>query len=184
MPRWPEPVYTWGSTGAERVEPFQCDEVLPQAPEQLHRAVTVAASPEVVFRWLCQLRAAPYSYDAIDNLGRRSPQTLTPGLEQLELGQRFMTIFRLVDFEPGRSITVLSRGTVFGPVACTYRVEDAGGDRTRLVVKLRFAYPRRRVARAFMGALLPAGDLVMMRRQLLNLKRLAERQARSPRSAG
>jgi len=28
------------------------------------------------------------------------------------------------------------------------------------------------------GALLPAGDLVMMRRQLLNLKGLAERTAR------
>ena len=96
---------------------------------RLYRAVDVAAPAEIVFRWLCQLRAAPYSYDLIDNGGRRSPQELTPGLERLEPGQRFMRIFRLVEFEPGRSITVLSRGTVFGEVAVTYRVRGAGAGR-------------------------------------------------------
>ena len=177
MPSFSERIGTWGSTQAERSEPFPCDEVLPQAPEELYRAVTIAAPEAVVFRWLCQLRAAPYSYDLIDNLGRRSPQTLTPGLDRLERGQRFMTIFRLVDFEPGRSITVLSKGSVFGPVACSYRVREQTRGATRLIVKLRLRYPRRWPARQLVGALLPAGDLIMMRRQFLNLRRLAERQA-------
>ena len=87
--------------------------------------------PALVFRWLCQLRVAPYSYDLIDNGGRRSPQTLTPGLELLERGQRFMPIFRLAEFEPGRSITLRSRGTVFGDVVVTYRVRDTRGRRAR-----------------------------------------------------
>ncbi len=177
MPSWAEVVRTWGSTQAERSEPFPCDEVLPAAPEQLYRAVTVAAPAAVVFRWLCQLRAAPYSYDLLDNLGRRSPRTLTPGLERLERGQRFMTIFRLVDFEQGRSITVLSNGSIFGPVACSYVVRGDGPGSSRLVAKLRLGYPRSWPARPLAGALLPAGDLIMMRRQLLNLKRLAELQA-------
>lgn len=176
MPSWPEALSTWGSTVAERSERFPCDQVLPGAPE-LHRAVTVAAPADVLYRWLCQLRAAPYSYDLIDNLGRRSPQALTPGLERLELGQRFMTIFRLVDFEPGRSITVLSKGSIFGPVACSYRVREHGPAATRLVVRVRCGYPSGWPARPLAKALLPAGDLVMMRRQLLNLKRLSERQA-------
>ncbi len=177
MPSWSEVIQAWGSTQAERSESFPCDEVLPGAPEQLYRSVAVAAPAGVIFRWLCQLRAAPYSYDLIDNLGRLSPRTLTPGLERLERGQRFMTIFRLVDFEPGRSITVLSNGSVFGPVACSYVVRDEGPDSSRLVVKLRLGYPRRWPARPVVSALLPAGDLIMMRRQLLNLKRLAEQQA-------
>ena len=179
MRLWPEAVYAWGSTADERAERFACDEALPEAPEHLHRGVDVAAPRALVFRWLCQLRAAPYSYDLIDNLARRSPQALTPGLERLEVGQAVMTIFRLVAFEPDRSLTIISRGSVFGPVACTYRVQDAGPEASRLVVKLRFAYPRGAARRLGMRVLLPAGDALMMRRQLLNLKALAERDARA-----
>ena len=145
---------------------------------RLFRAVDVAAPTSIVFRWLCQLRAAPYSYDLLDNAGRRSPQMLTPGLERLQAGQRFMRIFRLVDFEPGRSITVRSRGSVFGEVLVTYRVREDGGGGSRLVAKLLVVSPPGPLGSMPARALLAAGDLVMMRRQLLNLARLAEREAR------
>jgi len=74
-------VLTWGSTGQERALRFACDEFTGQTADALYRAVTVNAPPAVVFRWLCQLSAGPYSYDWIDNLGRRSPRTLTSGLD-------------------------------------------------------------------------------------------------------
>ena len=178
LPGCPGVVRNWGSTPAERAESFPCDELLDGAPMRLYRAVDVAAPAETVFRWLCQLRAAPYSYDLIDNGGRRSPQALTPGLEQLEPGQRFMRIFRLVEFEPGRSLTVRSRGTVFGDVVVSYRVTESGGGASRLVAKLLVAPGAGPLGSAPARALLAAGDLVMMRRQLLNLGRLAERGAR------
>jgi hypothetical protein len=176
---WPSVVSSWGTSAAERAEPFPCDRLNPAADDTLFRAIDVEAPAEVTFRWLCQLRAAPYSYDKLDNLGRRSPQTLTPGLERLATGQRFQTIFRLIEFEPGRSLTMLSEGPVFGRVACTYRADPLDERRSRIVVKLSIVYPGVPV-----GPLLrlvgPPGDLVMMRRQLLNLKQLAERQAMAP----
>ncbi len=168
---------TWGSTAGERAESYPCDELIAGPRRELFRAVAVNASADVVFRWVCQLRAAPYSFDLLDNRGRRSPRTLTPGLDELAAGQRVMTIFRLVSFEPGRSITVDANTTLFGYVAVTYRVVPAGADASRLVAKLAVA-PRRGCLAWAMGRILPAGDLVMMRKQLLTLKRLAERAAR------
>ncbi len=175
MRLWPQPVYTWGSTAAERSEPFPCDELLADADMELYRAVDADAPAARVYRWLCQLSVAPYSYDKLDNRGRRSPQTLTPGLERLELGQRMVSIFRLAAFEPGHSITLVSKGRLLGEVAITYRVRDTAPGRSRLVAKLLVRAPRGVPWSVPMRVLLPPGDLVMMRRQLLNLAALAAR---------
>lgn len=177
MPAHLAVVRHWGSTPAERLVPQLCDEILPDPDAILWRAVPVAAPAATTFRWLCQLRAAPYSYDWIDNLGRRSPQDLTPGLEELAVGQRINTIFRITAFEPGHSITMLTRSRFLGAVACTYRADPdpADGRRSRIVVKFVVRYPRRTPLGPLMRVVLAPGDLVMMRRQLLNLKGLAER---------
>jgi len=170
-------VRDWGSTAEERLQPFACDPLVARPDVALFRAVDVEAPSAVVFRWLCQLRVAPYSYDWIDNLGRRSPQTLTANLDQLEIGQRFM-IFRLADFESGRSITLTTDHGVFGRVAITYRVTARSDQTSRLVAKVLVAHRSDPIG-WLMARILPAGDLVMMRRQLLNLKGLAEAQSQS-----
>ena len=169
-------IATWGSTATERERPFPCDRYLPDHDDALYRAVGVDAPAPVVFRWLCQLKVAPYSYDWIDNFGRRSPRRLIPGLEQLEVGQRFMGGFELVEFEPDRHLTLRMLGSpVLGSAAVTYAVVPAGDRASRLVVKLLLRYsqlfPLAFVAR-WLGPFL---DLVMMRKQLLTLKELAER---------
>jgi len=171
-------VHGWGTTAAERARRYPCDDRLPDADVAAYRGVDVAAPPATVFRWVCQLRAAPYSYDWIDNLGRRSPGRLTGGLDALAVGQRVMTIFDLVDFEPGVQITIASRGTWrLGAVVVTYLVEPATGEGSRLLVKLLIRSPSGPVRGFVARRLLPAGDLVMMRKQLLTLKALAERAA-------
>jgi hypothetical protein len=171
-----EVAYTWGTTAQERSLPFPCDAHLPDAEDAYFRAVDVAAPAGVIFRWLCQLRAAPYSYDWIDNLGRRSPRTLTPGLERLEVGQRVMTIFELVEFERDKQLTLrMRRGwRVFGDVAVTYLIESRATTSCRLIAKVLVRHPRGFPAQRFNRMWLPWGDLLMMRRQLLNLGSLAE----------
>ena len=55
-----------GHTAAERRLAFPCDSLLTHADAAYYRSVTMhAAPPQVTFRWLCQLRVAPYSYDWI-----------------------------------------------------------------------------------------------------------------------
>jgi hypothetical protein len=139
----------------------------------------VHASVSRLFRWLCQLRVAPYSYDWIDNFGRQSPRQLIPGLEKLEVGQRMM-ISQLVAFERDRHLTLLVTSarvqSIFGKIAMSYVILSQTEQCCRLVAKLLVRYPQRGIGRV-MRILLPWGDLLMMRKQLLTFKHLAESQA-------
>ena len=158
---------------------FPCDRLLPDANGEYFRAVGVAAPAGVLFRWLCQLKVAPYSYDLVDNFGRRSPRELTPGVERLARGQKVMTIFELADFRENEHLTLTLDGprasALFGRGALSYVVVPVSEGHCRLVAKLRVRYPGRPVG-TWMRWLLPWGDLLMMRKQLLTLKHLAENQ--------
>jgi hypothetical protein len=170
-------IMNWNSTLEEQAMPLPCDRYLSVPYRSVHRAIDIAAPVPVVFRWLCQLKLAPYSYDWIDNAGRRSPQTLTPGAERLAVGQSFL-IAAIEEFEIDRHISGRGRRQaerLYGPLAATYLVRSAASGDTRLLVRLNVGLGSW-VARVRMPVLV-AGDLIMMRKQLLNLKRLAERDA-------
>ena len=167
----------WRSTAEERAADYPCAKYLTGPYRSYFRAVDVAAPPPIVFRWLCQLKVAPYSYDWLDNRGRRSPRRLTPGAEELAAGQH-LQIFELVEFEPDVQLTgvILPRAQrLFGPVAITYRVNPHGAAASRLVVRLDVAASS--APARLRRSVLALGDLVMMRKQLLTFKALAERDA-------
>jgi hypothetical protein len=177
--------WRWGEFGASDLP----SRLAGHAGPVVSRAVTVRAEPAVVFRWLCQLRVAPYSYDLVDNFGRRSPRTLTPGLETLEVGQRFATIFTLVDWVPDElvalQITAPAGIRLFGGLPLVYQtVPLPGGTEARTTLRGDIALPSAGSAWAHARSVALAwGDLVMMRRQLLTLARLSEETARSTRSS-
>ncbi len=133
--------------------------------------MSVDASPAVLWRWLCQVAVAPYSYDWIDNRGRRSPRELTPGADRLVAGQAMAVVFRLTSFDEGHQWTALT-GTkgrrLFGATSVTYAAEPAPSG-SRLVCRFVTTWPRPA------SDALAWGDLVMARKQLLTLKALAER---------
>jgi hypothetical protein len=76
-----------------------------------------------------------------------------------------MTMFALQSFVDGEQITLRSRG-----VAVTYAVQPEGVG-ARRHARVWFGGPR------LAARVLALGDLVMMRKQLLTLKSLAERDA-------
>jgi hypothetical protein len=172
---------TWGTSSEERRLSYPCDRLIPQPAYSLYRGVTIDAAAETVFRWLCQMRVAPYSYDWIDNGGCESPPQLIPGLERLQVGQDVMEIFKLADFARDQHLTLRLKANskaqrLFGDLAVTYLVVAKHPNSCRLLVKLVVLEPPGVWGR-LMRILLPWGDLIMMRRQLLNFKQLAERSS-------
>jgi hypothetical protein len=163
----------WGVTAPEVARHYPCDDVIPAPTLQAWRGVTVHASRSHVWSWVGQIRLAPYSFDWIDNLGRRSPQQLQD-LPEPAPGQCFTTAGgrptgRILDVEPEVQLTGRIMGAVMSYVLVP--VEGPGPDRTRLLLKVAGGHPR------WLAPALSVGDLVMARRQLLTLKRLAERSA-------
>jgi hypothetical protein len=189
------PMRTWGTTAAERALPFPIDDVVGPGGRVLHRGITIRQSPEAIWPWLGQLRLAPYSYDWLDNGFRQSPRTLVD-LPAMSVGQAFMVWLQIAHVEQGRSVTAACRSfrdlsprerlfhklvqksgyVLFNLdwVGLSYQLVPVAPTETRLLVKLRWkcrfdalawlTYPFFEIA-----------DYVMMRRQLFNLKELAER---------
>jgi hypothetical protein len=157
----------WNVTDDEVARPYPCDDIVRAPTLQAWRGVSVRATPEALWPWVGQIRLAPYSYDWIDNLGRRSPQKLM-GLPDPVVGEAFTTAAtrrfgRILAVEPPMHLT----GEIMG--ACISYVLVPEGQSTRLLMKIVTAMSR------WVAPWLSLGDLVMARRQLLNLKRLAEK---------
>lgn len=157
----------WGVTDPEVAARYPCDDLVPSPVLAVWRGITVDASPAQVWPWLCQLRLAPYSYDWLDNLGHRSPRELR-GLPDPRPGEPFSRIAG--KFEVGRVLSVVREehftASIMGAVM-SYVLRPAGGS-TRLLLKIVIERDR------WYGPALVLGDWPMARRQLKNLKALAE----------
>jgi hypothetical protein len=157
----------WGVSDGEMALAYPCDAFVTVPTVQAWRGVHVAVAPERVWPWVAQVRAAPYSYDWVDNVGRRSPRRLL-GLAPPRVGEAFTAVGgrpqgRIVAVEPGRALT----GTIMGAFMSYVLVPQPDGS-TRLLLKVIMAGNR------LVAFGLCVGDLVMARRQLLTFKELAE----------
>ena len=157
----------WNVTDDEVARHYPCDDLVRAPTLQAWRGVTVRTTPETLWPWVGQIRLAPYSYDWIDNLGRQSPQQLM-GLPEPAVGEQFSTaatrrLGRILAVEAPKHLT----GEIIGARISYVLVPE--GRSTRLLMKLVTSMSR------WVAPGLSVGDLIMARRQLLNLKRLAER---------
>jgi len=158
----------WGVTTSETSRSYPCDEFVSNPVLQAWRGITVRSESEHVWSWVKQIQLAPYSYDWIDNLGRRSPQQLratpdpVPG-DPFMRGLGGIPFGRVIAVTPGEHLT----GRILGATMSYVLVPV--GPFTRLLLKVVTSRGR------WTAPVLSAGDFVMARRQLMNLARLSER---------
>ncbi|MHA6761539.1 SRPBCC family protein [Streptacidiphilus sp. PAMC 29251] len=157
----------WGVRDDEVVREYPCDRFVDRPALRAWRGVTIGAPVEQVWPWVTQIRAAPYSYDWIDNGFRRSPRKLLD-LPEPQVGEAFTTsagrkLGRIVAVDPGVQLT----GRIMGS-HMSYVLVPESPERTRLLLKVVMQTNR------LLATGLSLGDLIMARRQLLTLKQLAE----------
>ena len=125
---------------------------------------------DLVEAWLYQMRSAPYSWDLLDNRGRRSPRERDTTSPPPVVGEPILSVFRVAVVEPGVGLTMISDGPP--PTALTYDVHATSPTSSRLVVLASAT-----TASMLGAALLAVCDLIMMTKQLRTFARYAEREA-------
>ncbi|HEU4514167.1 MAG TPA: hypothetical protein VFR87_13760 [Nocardioidaceae bacterium] len=170
----------WGATEDEARRPLPGDDLVPTPIVAATRAITIGCPSEQVWPWLVQQgygRAGWYSY-WVDNDLRPSPERVVPELQHLEVGDVLRT-----GRAGGFTVTELKEGLYWvgliddalGQISVVQYLAPLGEQRTRLIIRVRAHFAPRLPAWAFWLAF-DAGDFVMMRKEMLGIRRRAERR--------
>lgn len=180
---------------------------LPKAVASWTHAIDIAAPASAVWPWLAQIgadRVGWYSYDFIDNGGRRSAMKILPEYQDVTVGQVIPALpgatdaFVVADVVPGHTLLLTVPGSEASTlVSWVFLVEQVDRKTTRLLVRGRVSARWRDVARdardgdrillihriyRFLSRLPAAvtiwvagtGHAIMQRRMLRGIKRRAE----------
>ena len=169
----------WGATTEEIHGSVVGDNLCRDATLIATRSITISAPPKDVFPWIRQMgfgRAGWYSYDWIDNLGRKSATKVHEKWQSVESGDKIPSgpiSFTAAIVEAPRNfvLEIKSLGKKSPKLHFTLAYElrdDPQG--TRLVTRMRshIALP---FGSLFEQFILGPGDGIMLRRQLLTINR-------------
>ena len=173
----------WGATPEEIQSPVVGDDLCPKATLIATRSITISAPPQEVFPWFRQMgfgRAGWYSYDWLDNLGRKSATTIHDEWQTVEAGDKVPSgpiSFTAAIVEAPRHfvLEIKSPGKKSPKLHFTLAYElrdDPQG--TRLVTRMR-SHANFPLGFLFEKLVLGPGDGFMLRRQLLTIRKNASK---------
>jgi len=179
----------WGATDDEIKRPMPGDEIVRQPSFNATRAVTIHAPAAQIYPWIVQMgvtRAGWYSYDLLDNLGRPSAEVLLPEQQNRHIGD---VIPLSPDGKQGLYVKDFRKNEWMlwwdqkGDTSWVWGIYSEGEADMRLVTRIRVKY-RLFSPAIFFNLLVEFGDLVMMRKCMLGIKRRAEALPRTKPLAG
>ena len=175
----------WGATAEEIQSSVVGDDLCKDATLVATRSITISAPPQDVFPWIRQMgfgRAGWYSYDWLDNLGRKSATTIHDEWQTVNAGDKVPSgpiSFTAAIVEEPRDfvLEIKSLGKKSPKLHFTLAYElrnDPQG--TRLVTRMRShcSFP---FGSLFEKLILGPGDGFMLRRQLLTISKNASQTA-------
>lgn len=175
----------WGATPEEIQSSVVGDDLCKNASLIATRSITICAPSEDVFPWIRQMgfgRAGWYSYDWLDNLGRKSATTIHDEWQAVAAGDKIPSgpisfTAAIVDAPRHFVLEIKSLGKKSPKLHFTLAYElrnDPQG--TRLVTRMRSrsSFP---LGSLFEKLVLGPGDGFMLRRQLLTISKNASQNS-------
>jgi hypothetical protein len=177
----------WGANDEEIQRAMPGDEIVEQPTFNATRAVRIHAPAEKIYPWIVQMgvgRAGWYSYDVLDNLARKSAETILPEYQNPQVGEVVAMSpdgkqgMRVKDFQPDQWMLWWDPT---GDSSWAWQIYPDGATASRLVTRVRVKY-RWLSPTILFSLLIEFADIVMMRKCMLNIKRRAESMSawRSP----
>ena len=169
----------WGATDEEVERTMPGDDIVNWPTFNATRGITVTANPGDIWPWLLQLgskRAGFYSYDWIDNAGMPSSERILSEFQQISIGD-FIPMtpdgkqgMWVKDFKTNEYILWWDKK---GNSTWLWQLSPLDSTNTRLITRLRVKYDWT-PPWVFYYLVQDVGDIVMMRKCLLGIKRRAE----------
>jgi len=182
----------WGATDEEVARPMPGDELIPAARHRSTRAITIRARPDEIWPWLVQMgsgRGGLYSVDLLDQLlgviEGPSAERVLPEWQELKQGDVIP-----IGGTPGWPVHAVERNRSLvlriehgeALVTQSWGLYPVDPETTRLVLRVRgAASPGLRTAA--LVAVIEPQELVMVRAQLIGIRRRAEQLADARRAA-
>jgi hypothetical protein len=170
----------WGATDAEVKRSMPGDEIVGKPSFNATRAVTIHAPAQNIYPWIVQMgvtRAGWYSYDLLDNLGRRSAESILPEHQNIQVGD---LISMSPDGKQGMWVKYFRKNKWMlwwdkkGDTTWIWEIHPQEENQFRLITRVRVKYRLFSPAILF-NLLTEFFDILMMRKSMLGIKRRAEK---------
>jgi hypothetical protein len=169
----------WGATAEEVNSSVVGDDLCSNATLVATRSITIGAPPHEVFPWIRQMgfgRAGWYSYDWLDNLGRKSATTIHDEWQSVEAGDKIpsgpISFTAAIVDAPRHFVLEIKSPAKKSPkmhFTLAYELRDDPHG-TRLVTRMR-SHINLPLGSLFEKLILGPGDGFMLQRQLLNIRK-------------
>jgi hypothetical protein len=185
----------WGTVGTEATDPLPGDEFVPEPKWSYTLGVAVDASPEAVWPWIAQIgqgRGGFYTYQTLENMvGCRitNATEILPDLQHPEVGGDIYLHptappLRIEIVDPPNALVLFGSpadtgaGEGWGMSTWQFVVNPGPDGGSRLLTRGRYDHtPDWKSRLAFQSFPLEVISFVMSRKMMLEIKRLAERDA-------
>ena len=172
----------WGATDEEIKRALPGDDIVSRPTFNATRAVSIEAQAEHIFPWIVQIgarRAGWYSYDLLDNLGKPSAKEILPEHQNIQVGN---LVPMSPDGKQGLWVKDFNHpGWILwwdkaGDTSWAWCIFPQENGRSRLVTRVRVRYRWLSLTILF-NLIIEFGDIWMMRKCMLGIKKRAEQLA-------